>query len=77
MDKYKQNLNKLNDLLIKNSDMPFELKYEVTETIQKALKYTGIDEKQISKMVTVHLEEHHPGSWMCIIGRNFAANVMH
>lgn len=56
MKKYSQNLNTLNDMLIKNSDMSFELKNDVTDKIKKALTYKNIDEKQISKTVTTYME---------------------
>ena len=55
MKKYSQNLNTLNDMLIKNSDMTYDFKNEVTSQIKKALTFKNIDEKQISKIVTTYL----------------------
>ena len=68
MKKYSQNLNTLNDMLIKNSDMTYDFKNEVTSQIKKALTFKNIDEKQISKIVTTYLQDHYPGSWFCIVG---------
>ena len=77
MLKYKQNLNVINDLLIKNSDMSYDMKSEITAIVKNSLKLSPDDYKVASKIITDRLIEKYEGSWVCVIGTKFVANIMH
>lgn len=78
MQKYKKNINKINDLLIKNSDMNYEMKSVITGFIKEALELTHDENyKLVSKLVIDSLENRFGGFWICIIGTKFVANITH
>lgn len=77
MEKFKQNLNKLNGLVIRHSDMDYETKLAVTCVIRDVLEEERGNRGKISKLITEQLNAKFPTGWICLIGLNFIANISH
>lgn len=80
MQKYDENKSQFHGILVKSSDMSYELKIEITKLLKEMIDRTPNDDeatKKISEGLTRYMEAKHAGAWICIIGRKFTANVMH
>jgi hypothetical protein len=77
MEKFKENLNKLNGLIIRHSDMTYEMKNRVTGIIKDVLEVESANKSKVSKLITEQLNAAFPTGWICIIGLNFLANISH
>ncbi len=64
-------------MIVRHSDMTYELKYEVTAIINEVLQEEKANKGKISKLVTEQLNLKYPTGWICLIGLNFIANISH
>ena len=56
MEKFKKNLSQLNGLMIKYSDMSYEMKNEVSKVVSSATKRKDIPPAKISYLVCEYLD---------------------
>ena len=56
--------------------MPEEMKAEVIETTKQAIEKCNTD-REIATFIKDDLKVKYPGTWHCIVGRNFGCHVTH
>lgn len=57
-------------------DMTEEMKREAIATAESVLE-TYNNGKDIARAIKMHFVDKYPGSWHCVVGRNFGAYVTH
>lgn len=64
-------------MIIRHSDMTYEMKCDVTNIITEVLREEKKNHSKISKIITEQLNSKYPSGWICLIGLNFIANISH
>lgn len=74
---WRKNVSKLNGINIKHSDMEFEMKECVTKLMADIFLTPELTPIKISKFLSDSLNERFPTGWVCLIGKEFVANISH
>ncbi len=77
MKGWQSNGSKINGVTIKHSDMSYQMKETVTSELVEICKTGDLTSMKISKLLTERLNMDHPTGWVCLIGKQFTANISH
>jgi dynein light chain LC8-type len=62
---------------VKFADMTEEMQNDAVESATKAIAAAPQDEGEISRAIKQDFDRKHNPTWQCIVGRNFAGDVVH